>query len=242
MEKKKAKKRKPQRLPDVLEERELETLLEAPSRKSIMGLRARSILALMGRYGLRVSEVCNLQMADLNLDAEDPYIRVIGKGDKERRAWIGNGTLNLLTFWLEKRPKGGRALFPVVQHGKRFFGEAQPGRAVSPRWVCNMVDHFAKKAGIEKHVHPHTLRHTCATIAIRKGEGIPAVRDMLGHANVSTTSIYTHTAGRDLSAMARRLDPGKSDKQADVSGLSEILVDLSEEKRKALIAFLEKKD
>ncbi len=215
-----SKKRKRVRLPDALSSKELAALLNAPSRRSVLGIRARCVLALMGKCGLRVSEVCDLTTTDVRLDADAPFVRVIGKGDKERRAFLGGGLVDLLKHWIQVRPKRGRgrALFPVVKSGKRGLGIAKPGRAMSRRTVGYMVKQFARKAGIEREIHPHTLRHTAATLALRSGENIRKIQKMMGHKDISTIQIYTHIQDDELADMADRLDPGKS-KGADNAGV-----------------------
>lgn len=210
--KKASKKRKKVRLPDALSGKELTALLDAPSRRSILGIRARCVLALMGKCGLRVSEVCGLETTDVRLDADAPFVRVIGKGDKERRAFLGGGMVALLKQWIEIRPKGGRgrALFPVVRGGRRGLGIAKPGRAISRRSVGHMVKGFAVKAGIKRKVKPHMLRHTAATLALRSGEDLRKIQKMMGHKDISTIQIYTHIQDDELANMADRLDPGRS--------------------------------
>lgn len=202
--------RKKKLLPKVLSEKDLDALLAAPSRRSIMGVRDRCIMSLLGKLGLRVSEACSLNLNSVHLDADDPHIRVMGKGSKERRVWLGRGMIDLIEHWLELHPRKGKALFPVVQRsgGKRTWGETKQGRGISRRSVGNMVKHFAKKAGIRRHVHPHMLRHTFATVALRKGIDLRKLQKMLGHADISTTEIYTHVTGGEMAEAARRLDPG----------------------------------
>lgn len=208
---KKTKKRKKIRLPDVLSAKELDALLNAPSRRSAQGIRARCILSLMGKTGLRVSEVCGLETTDIRLKADDPYVRVIGKGNKERRAFLGGGLVDLLAAWVKLRPNAGRgrALFPVLKPGRRGLGISKPGRAITRQTVGRMVKGFAKKAGIDRPIHPHTLRHTAATLALRSGENLRKVQKMLGHAGIGTTEIYVHVTDGELAGMARRMDPGK---------------------------------
>ena len=207
---KKTKKRKKIRLPDVLSQKELDALLNAPSRKSAQGIRARCILALMGKCGLRVSEVCNLQTTDIRLGADDPYVRVIGKGNKERRGFLGGGLVDLLAAWIKVRPKPGRgrALFPVMKPGRRGLGISKPGRAITRQTVGRMVKGFAEKAQIDRPIHPHTLRHTAATLALRSGANLRKVQKMLGHAGIGTTEVYVHVTDDELAGMARRMDPG----------------------------------
>lgn len=206
-----AKRPKKVRLPDVIGSDERERLLSAPPAASMMGVRARAILGLMARNGLRVSEVCGLVLTDLRLSVDDPYVRVIGKGDKERRAFVGPGTISVLQEWLKMRPKvPGRALFPVLRSGRRGKGVSKVGRPISRQTIYAMVRRYAAKAGIERSIHPHTLRHTAATLALRSGENLRRVQEMLGHAHVSQTQVYTHLAGGELADMAKRLDPGVS--------------------------------
>ena len=208
---KKSGKRKKIRLPDVLSERELSELLNAPSVRSMIGIRNRCVLSLMGKNGLRVSEVCQLKVKDIRLAADDPYVRIIGKGDKERRGFLGNGSVEMLREWIQVRPKRGDYLFPVIQRGRRTFGTAKAGRPISRRAVAYMVEHFAKKIELGRRIHPHTLRHTAGTLAMRAGYSIRKVQKMLGHAVISATGIYTHVTDNEMSDMARRLDPDGKD-------------------------------
>lgn len=194
-------------MPKVLEKDELDALLDAPSGRSTTGIRNRVALALMGRLGLRVQEVCDLKVSDVKLNGKAPHVKLIGKGDRERHLPLVNSTRDLLALWIEKRPKGGKALLPVIQNGKRTFGTAKPGRAVSTRSVRQMVKHFGDKA-LGRHVHPHMLRTTAGTEAYRKTKDIRAVQDMLGHADISTTQIYTHVSGADLVEVMKAVDGG----------------------------------
>lgn len=225
------------RLPDVLDENELDALLDAPSRLSVLGLRARAVLALMGRCGMRVGEVVALRPKDLHPKAGPPWLRCIGKGDRERRVWLSPSVCALLQLWLSKRPRS-RWLFPVVQGGQRTFGKARPGNHISTRAVYNTVQHFAQKAGIERPVHPHTLRHTFATLALRQGENTATVQRALGHARLATTEVYTHIIGGDVAKMMARLDRGKEREAVDVGTLAQGLAELPPEARKALSQLL----
>lgn len=226
------KKRKKIRLPDALSTKELTALLDAPSKRSILGIRARCILALMGKCGLRVSEVCDLQTTDVRLDADAPYVRVIGKGDKERRAFLGGGMIDQLKHWIQIRPRRGRgqALFPVVKSGKRGLGIAKPGNAISRRSIGYMVKQYGRKAGIDRDIHPHTLRHTAATLALRSGENLRKIQKMMGHKDISTVQIYTHIQDDELADMADRMDPGKStDRKKLDKDLAELMARIQKE-------------
>ena len=223
MAKRKSRKRKRKRLPDVLSKRERAALLNAPSPKSVLGIRARAILALMSINGLRVGEIGRgnkrnqpgLRVSDLRLDADDPYIRVIGKGNKERRCFIGGIVLDALKEWNAVRPKKSKALFPVIQGGTRTFGKARRDRAVSVRWIQGMVATYAKRAGIDRHIHPHTLRHTAATILLRDGENIRRIQTVLGHSDISTTQIYTEIGDPEIAEMMRRAASGQAVAKGD---------------------------
>jgi len=206
-------KRKKKRLPKILSAAELELLLNTPSAISVLGVRTRCVFALMGRCGLRVSEACNLKTTDVHLEADDPYIRVIGKGDQERRAYLGRSVVNLLEHWREIRPTGTTALFPVIQKKTGILGTSHPGRAITRYAVYQSVRHYAKKAGIKERVHPHMLRHTAATQALKRGEDIRNIQVMLGHVDISSTQIYTHVTNDEQAAMARRLDPAGKEEE-----------------------------
>jgi site-specific recombinase XerD len=222
-----SKKRKRERIPESLETKELAAILDAPSERSVSGIRARCILGLMGKCGLRVSEVTELLTTSVRLDADIPFVKVIGKGDKERRAFLGGGMVDLLRHWIKIRPTAGRgrALFPVIRSGRRGLGVAKPGRKMSPRSVRYMVKRYARDAGIERwaDIHPHTLRHTAATLALKAGENLRKIQKMLGHANIATVQIYTHIHDAELAEMADRLDPGKA---VDLEKLNKDLADL----------------
>ena len=203
----KGRKRTKKRLPKTISSTELDALLAAPSCRSYMGLRSRAVMSLMGRCGLRVSEACKLKVSDLRMD-DDPYARIIGKGDKERNAFFGPVMARLIEDYLEKRPQNiGPYLFPVIHNGPRGFGGvAKRGKALSRNSVGATVKRFAKKAGIRRHVHPHMLRHTFATQALRKKTPLRTIQEMLGHSDISTTAIYLQVAGSDMAEAAKKLE------------------------------------
>jgi integrase/recombinase XerC len=173
------------RLPSFLTMEEIERLLNAPDLSTPQGQRDRALLELLYASGLRVSEVVSLNLERIDLDTNE--IRVWGKGSKERVVLMGKPAANALNIYLNQgRPnllgkKGSSALF-LNRYG---------GRLVERR-VQRILEKYAKIAGIGKRVHPHMLRHTFATHLLDGGADLRVVQELLGHANLSSTQIYTH--------------------------------------------------
>lgn len=224
--------RKKIRLPNALDQWELEALLNAPSKSSVIGIRDRCILALMGYCGLRVGEICGsdarktpgalpgLKISDLHLREDPPHIRVIGKRNKERRAWPPLYLQDLLRAWLEIRPKCGRgnALFPVIKSTRGGFAKSQPGRSVSTQGVRKMIKRYARKAGIERRVHPHMLRHTAGTMMAQKpGATTDGVAKFLGHSDSRTALIYEHTSDERQVRLSQQMGPHEATEKRKVN-------------------------
>lgn len=172
------------KLPDVLTADEVNRLLEAPPMETPHGLRDRAILELFYSSGLRVSELCSLLLQSVNLD--EGYVRVFGKGSKERISPIGSAAIKALRDYLS----GGRAKFVKGHTGSELF-LSQQGRAISRKMVWVMIKNCARKAGIKKTIKPHLLRHSFATHLLEGGADLRAIQEMLGHSDISTTQIYT---------------------------------------------------
>ena len=174
------------KLPVVLSVEEMERILEQPKIKDILGLRDRAMLEVLYSCGLRVSELAELKTSDLYLDEE--VIRVFGKGSKERIVPIGTEAI----FWLRKYMLESRPFLQkrAVSGGVVFLNKR--GKKLSRMGIWKIVSKYVKAAGIEKDVHPHTFRHTFATHLVQGGADLRAVQEMLGHADISTTQIYTH--------------------------------------------------
>lgn len=172
------------KLPEVLTREELERLLEAPSTSTPHGLRDRAILELFYSSGLRVSELCGVLLQSINLD--DGYVRVFGKGAKERIAPIGSAAITAVRNYLA----GGRSHFVKPKTGSELF-LSQQGRAISRKMIWVLIKQYAAKAGIEKPIKPHLLRHSFATHLLEGGADLRAIQEMLGHSDISTTQIYT---------------------------------------------------
>ena len=175
------------RLPSFLTIAEMERLLQAPDLSTSVGQRDRALMELLYAAGIRVSELTNLDIGQVNLDINE--IRVWGKGSKERMALIGEPAAEALSVYLNQgRPKlmekkRGSALF-VNRYGKRLAG----------RSVKKMLQKYACLAGIDKRIHPHLLRHTFATHLLDGGADLRVVQELLGHGSLSSTQIYTHVS------------------------------------------------
>jgi len=184
----------PKKLPKTLTKDEVLLLLSQPNKRAPTGLRNRCIMQLMYRAGLRESEVINLGTKDVEWG--EAILRVWqGKGAKDRTLYLDEHTLDLLRMWDERRPRG------------RYFFCTLKGNKLNDRYIRELVDRYAEKAGIGKHVNPHMLRHTFATELLQEGYNIREVQKLLGHSDVSTTMIYTHVYDSDLANKMRLRKP-----------------------------------
>lgn len=186
------KKRAGLKIPEVLTSEEQAALLRQPNPRYPTGERNHLLLRLMLNTGLRLSEAVNLRWKDIDLNTGKLMVRQ-GKGAKDRSLWIGDEDLKLLRKWRERQGKDVEG--PPV-HVFTTLG----GKAVSPRYVQQMVKRLAARAGITKDIHPHTLRHSFATDLYRETKDIRLTQKALGHANLATTQIYTHLVDEDLEA------------------------------------------
>jgi integrase/recombinase XerC len=174
------------RLPEFLTLDEVVRLLNAPDLSTPKGQRDRALLELLYASGLRVSELVRLDLGEVNLDTNE--IRVWGKGSKERMVLMGKPASEALRNYLEQgRPK---LLGDKKKTSALFINRY--GQRIPERRVQKMLEDYAKKAGIEKRVHPHMLRHTFATHLLDGGADLRVVQELLGHAQLSSTQIYTH--------------------------------------------------
>lgn len=180
----------PQRLPDVLTISQVCTMLDLADDASPAGLRDRAILEVLYGCGLRASEAAGLDMPDLFLD--DGFLRVFGKGAKERIAPIGGAAVRALARYLEegRAPLSMKARELRPQDASAVFLNARGGR-LSRQSIHKLVARAGAGIGVEG-LHPHTLRHSFATHMLEGGADLRAIQEMLGHADISTTQIYTH--------------------------------------------------
>lgn len=174
------------KLPSVLDINEIEKILSAPNVTDKLGLRDKAILELFYACGTRVSELINLKVNDLFFD--DEIIRVFGKGSKERLIPIGSSAIKWVGEYLKKcRP----LLMKKSKSENNLFLNSRASK-LSRMGIWKIIDRYVKEAGIERDVHPHTFRHSFATHLLEGGADLRAVQEMLGHADISTTQIYTH--------------------------------------------------
>mgnify|MGYP001596634974 CR=1 FL=1 len=177
--------RLPRRLPEHLSEDEMDRLLSAPDGGTFHGLRAKVMLEVLYATGLRASELLSLKPEYVNL--AEGWVRVMGKGSKERLVPMHERAVRLLTRWLKAREErfGSKAHDPQV-----FLGRG--GKALSRPQLWRDLTALAKRANLGRPVHPHLFRHTFATHLVRGGADARSVQEMLGHASLQTTQIYTH--------------------------------------------------
>ena len=177
-------------LPHFLEDQAIEKLLDAPPKETVLGLRDRAILETAYSAGLRVSELVGMNVDDLDLD--QGVVRVRGKGKKERLAVIGSPGVIALVRWLAVRsPASGDGSARIRDAQVALFLNKN-GTRLSSRSVGRMLEKYLKLAGLDPKTSPHTLRHTFATHLLNRGADIRSVQELLGHARITTTQIYTH--------------------------------------------------
>lgn len=189
-----------QRVPDVLSKKEVEDILEAPDKNGWMGIRDRAILELMYATGLRVSEVKDLKKANTNLEAK--FVRCVGKGGKERIVPLGRRAQDAVKEYLSAARE---KTFKKSLDDHLFLSRL--GRKISRQSLWKMIARYAREAGIKKTITPHTLRHSFATHLLEGGAELRGVQEMLGHADISTTQIYTHIDKERLRGIHKKFHP-----------------------------------
>ena len=191
----------PRRLPYVLSQEEIETLLDSPERTSALGIRDYAILVMLYATGVRVSELCGLTLG--GLDRQRFVVRVLGKGNKERLVPFGLEMVEALDEWLPAR------LSLVTKNPvftDRVFVNARGG-PLSRVGAWKIVRKRALQAGISRDVSPHKLRHSFATHLLQNGADLRTVQLLLGHESISTTEIYTHVTRDTLRRVIREHHP-----------------------------------
>lgn len=179
---------------DFLESGELERLLAAPKGNNLRILRDRAILETMFSTGLRLAELCKLKR---NIDLGRGELSVRGKGEKIRVVFFSDDAKKSLADYLSKRQDAEDTLFVSLDKKNKSIGP------ITPRSVQRLVDYYSKLAGLTKKIHPHTFRHAFATDLLINGADLRAVQEMLGHANIATTQVYTHITNRQLKEVHR---------------------------------------
>jgi len=181
---------------EPLTEAEVGALLRGCSLRAPTGIRNRALIAVMYRAGLRVSEALALRPADVNL-ADGTLRGLHGKGGRSRTVGLDAGAMDAVTRWMDRRREYG------FRGGPLFC--TLHGTPVSDRYVRDMLKRLAAKAGLEKRVHPHGLRHTHAAELVREGVPVNVIRDQLGHASLAVTDRYLrNVAPADLIALGKR--------------------------------------
>jgi integrase/recombinase XerD len=188
-------------LPGVLSVSEIDAILKAPDTRQRLGLRDRAIMEVLYATGVRVSELTGMKQSDLMFESD--LVLVFGKGSKERLVPIGSSAID----WVTKYQRDAR--IHLAKGGKSqdiLFLNFRGGK-LSRAAIRDMVVKYARSAGIKKEVHPHTFRHSFATHLLEGGADLRAVQEMLGHADISTTQIYTHIDREYLKEVHRTFHP-----------------------------------
>ena len=190
----------PRSLPKSLTEEDIERLLAAPDVETALGLRDKAMLEALYASGLRVSELVSVGVAQVSQDMG--VVRIVGKGSKERLVPLGEEAL----AWIRRYVAQAR---PAILNGKRtdsLFVTAR-GESMTRQAFWHLIRRYAAKAGLSKLISPHTLRHAFATHLLNHGADLRAVQMLLGHADISTTTIYTHVARERLKALHAQHHP-----------------------------------
>jgi len=191
--------RQDKRLPKCLDPQQVEALLEAPDGHTLLGARDRAILETIYSAGLRISELVSLNIEDLDEFSE--VLRIRGKGRKERLVPLGAKAVEAIRAYLAKR----FATLGTERHGALFVNKF--AKRLSARSIRRKLNRYLLQAGIDVHVSPHTLRHSFATHMLNAGADLRSVQEMLGHASLSTTQIYTHLTTQRLKQVYDRAHP-----------------------------------
>ena len=188
------------KLPSALDLSEVEKLLKAPNIREPMGVRDKAMLELIYATGMRVSELINLKMDDLNMGVG--FIKCLGKGQKERVVPFGSKAKEWLVRYLDK----GRASF-LKKKVSNFLFLTRLSRPMSRQMFWKIIKKYAVEARIKKDIMPHSLRHSFATHILERGADLRVVQEMLGHSDISTTQIYTHINKERLKSIHHKFHP-----------------------------------
>jgi len=187
-------------LPRSLSLEEVETLIAQPDVSTSLGLRDRAMIEVLYATGMRVSELISIRVADLHLEAH--YVTCVGKGSKERLIPIGEQA----TLWMERYIRDGRRALLKGRSSSRLFLNARGG-ALSRVGFWKILKQYGPRAGLPRSLSPHVIRHSFATHLLERGADLRAIQMMLGHADLSTTQIYTHILEARLRTIYDRFHP-----------------------------------
>jgi len=182
--------KKEKRLPSYLTNEEVTRLLNAPLESKKNGIRDKAMIEMMYSCGLRVSELINLTFKQVNIN--EKIVTVIGKGKKERSIPVRNEAISYLIKYIDEVRKFQK----IVDKNYIFLNNR--GKKISRQSYFLSIKKYAKKVGIEKDIHPHTLRHSFATHLLNNGADLRVVQELLGHSNIETTQIYTHISSEKI--------------------------------------------
>lgn len=182
----------PERSLDLISDKELKRLMLAPDSKTLEGKRDKAIMELLFSTGLRISELCNLSIDDIDLSRDEFSVR--GKGDKIRIVFLSDNAKDILKVYLKARKDLDSALF--IRYGRKMNDGGD--LRIIPRMVQRLIKRYAVQAGITRKVTPHIIRHSFATNLLSNGADLRSVQALLGHANIGTTQIYTHVTDKHL--------------------------------------------
>jgi len=188
------------KLPHVLSREEIELLLKAPDIRKPIGLRDAAMLELLYAAGLRVSELINLKLQDINLEAG--FVRIFGKGSRERVVPIGSHAREKVSTYL-KAVRSRR----LKQTTSPYLFIARAARPMTRQGFWKLLRRYALQAGLKKKITPHSLRHSFASHLLEGGADLRAVQVMLGHVDISTTQIYTHVTRDHLKKLHQKFHP-----------------------------------
>ncbi len=188
-------------LPKFLSLEEVDALLAAPDASTPRGLRDKALLEVLYASGMRVSELVAVKPGDLNLD--EGYLTCVGKGDKQRIVPVGQNAAD----WLTRYVRDGRAALLRKRSSPWVFVNARDGGPLSRVGFWKVLKAYGVRAGITREISPHVLRHSFATHLLERGADLRAIQVMLGHADLSTTQIYTHVLEARLRAVYDRFHP-----------------------------------
>ncbi len=195
--------RLPQKLPEVLSIEEIDILIGAIDMSKPEGHRNKAMLETLYCCGLRVSELVTLKISDIYFEEE--FVRVIGKGNKQRMVPLGESAAKYIKIYLESI----RSHLDIKPDAEDFVFLNHYGRPLSRVMVFTIIKQLKEKAGLNKHISPHTFRHSFATHLVEGGADLRAVQEMLGHSSITTTEIYTHIDREYLRDAILRFHPRK---------------------------------
>lgn len=198
-------------LPETLSAPEVERLIAAAAGKTPLEMRDRAIVELLYASGLRVAELCHVRLE--NLDLDQGFIRVVGKGNKQRLVPVGGRARDAVKRYLDT----GRPALVGKKTGGEIFLSVR-GRKLTNQRIWQLIVALGKRAGLEKEIHPHMLRHSFATHLLGGGADLRIIQEMLGHADISTTQIYTHVNPQQLHQAHRQFHPRARNKSVPPAG------------------------